>query len=96
LKQRKSPSSGIRKEAGLADGGDIIEEAVPTHIVGTRIPSKTLSSSKPSSTSIDARDFMDLTIDNEIDRLKDEIRRVRPGVKSPQNSPAQTGGMSAR
>jgi len=61
------------------------------------LETRSLSSSKLSSISIEARDFVDLTIDNEIDTLmKEEIRRVRPGVKSPQNSPATVRGMSAR
>lgn len=96
LKPRQSPSSRTRNEAELADGGDISEEAVPIRTVRNLIPSKTLSSSKSASTSMEVRNVMDLTIDDEIDLTKDEIRRVRPGVKSPRKSPVKSNGVSTR
>lgn len=76
-------------EAELANVGDINEEAGRRPNVRNLTPSKAPSSSKSASTSMQARGFMDLTVDNEIDGTNDEIRKVRPGVKSPRKSPAK-------
>lgn len=71
-----------------------MEEFVLKSPVRNPVPTEILSSSTSDSNSRGARTVMDWSRDDDVDLLKDEIRRERPGVKSPRKSPAQPNGIS--
>lgn len=95
-KQRQSPASRLRNEVESADGADRMEEAVPMFAVRDPIPTETLSSSTSASDLMEGRNVMNRTSVSDIDSMKDEIRRERPGVKTPRKSPGKPIGSSAR
>lgn len=71
----------IWNEVELVDGGDISEEVVLICIVRNFIFFKILLFLKLVFIFMEVRNVMDLIIDDEIDLMKDEICRVRLGVK---------------
>lgn len=73
-----------------------MEEAVPMFAVRDPIPTETLSSSTSASDLMEGRNVMNRTSVSDIDSMKDEIRRERPGVKTPRKSPGKPIGSSAR
>lgn len=81
-KKRNSKRSQLRGKAKSADGGEIIrdEATVAGKAISKVEPitSELPPSSKPASVILKAIELIDLTDDNEIDILKDKIRRARP------------------
>ncbi|KAG0576671.1 hypothetical protein KC19_5G098200 [Ceratodon purpureus] len=96
LEQHQSPSPTGKDEVGFADEADQLEEVTMISPVRNPVSIEVLSSSTSASSSKGAKNAMDWSRDDDVDQLKDKIRRNRPGVKSPRKSPAKPNGRSIK